>query len=55
VVPNALKRYNLNNHSPLQKEPDGSLKIGGGPKAGGACSGVELAAVGRRPRGSHSR
>lgn len=32
VVPNALKRYNFNNHSPLAKEPDGSLKIGIGPK-----------------------
>lgn len=37
VVPNALKRYNFNNHSPLQKDPDGSLKIGIGPKpVGGA-------------------
>jgi hypothetical protein len=26
VVPNALKRYNFNNHSWLQKETDGSLK-----------------------------
>jgi hypothetical protein len=33
VVPNALKRYNFNNHSPLQKEGDGSLKIAVGPKA----------------------
>ena len=33
VVPNSLKRYNFNNHSPLQKEADGSLKIGIGPKA----------------------
>jgi hypothetical protein len=32
VVPNALKRYNFNNHSPLQKEKDGSLKIAVGPK-----------------------
>ena len=32
VVPNALKRYNFNNQSPLQKEADGSLKIGIGPK-----------------------
>jgi hypothetical protein len=32
VVPNTLKRYNFNNHSPLQKETDGSLKIGVGPK-----------------------
>ncbi len=32
VVPNALKRYNLNNHSQLQKEADGSLKIAVGPK-----------------------
>jgi len=32
VVPNALKRYNFNNHSRLKKEADGSLKIGIGPK-----------------------
>jgi hypothetical protein len=32
VVPNDLKRYNFNNHSPLQKEADGSLKIAVGPK-----------------------
>jgi len=32
VVPNALKRYNFNNHSQLAKEPDGSLKIAIGPK-----------------------
>jgi hypothetical protein len=32
VVPNSLKRYNFNNHSPLQKEKDGSLKVGVGPK-----------------------
>jgi hypothetical protein len=32
VVPNNLKRYNFNNHSPLQKETDGSLKIAVGPK-----------------------
>jgi hypothetical protein len=32
VVPNAQKRYNFNNHSPLQKEKDGSLKIAIGPK-----------------------
>ncbi len=32
VVPNALKRYNFNNHSPLQMEADGSLKIAIGPK-----------------------
>ncbi len=32
VVPNSLKRYNFNNHSPLQKETDGSLKIAVGPK-----------------------
>jgi len=31
VVPNPLKRYNFNNHSPLQKEADGSLKITIGP------------------------
>ena len=36
VVPNALKRYNFNNHSALTKEPDGSLKItiGAKPVAG---------------------
>jgi hypothetical protein len=32
VVPNTLKRYNFNNKSSLQKEPDGSLKIAIGPK-----------------------
>jgi hypothetical protein len=32
VVANPLKRYNLNNQSPLRKEPDGSLKIAIGPK-----------------------
>ena len=32
VVPNSLKRYNFNNHSPLQKETDGSLKIAVAPK-----------------------
>jgi hypothetical protein len=32
VVPNPLKRYNFNNYSRLQKEADGSLKIGIGPK-----------------------
>jgi hypothetical protein len=32
VVPNALKRYNFDNHSPLRKEADGSLKIAIGPK-----------------------
>jgi hypothetical protein len=32
VVANPLKRYNFNNHSPLRKEPDGSLKIAIGPK-----------------------
>ncbi|HVY05641.1 MAG TPA: DUF1214 domain-containing protein [Burkholderiales bacterium] len=32
VIPNPLKRYNFNNHSPLKKEADGSLKIGIGPK-----------------------
>jgi hypothetical protein len=32
VAPNDLKRYNFNNHSPLQKEADGSLKIGIGSK-----------------------
>src|ERR1700742_2695965 len=33
VVPNSLKRYNFNDHSQLQKEADGSLKIAVGPKA----------------------
>lgn len=32
VVPNTLKRYNFNDHSSLQKEKDGSLKIAIGPK-----------------------
>jgi hypothetical protein len=32
VVKNALNRYNFNNHSPLKKESDGSLKIAVGPK-----------------------
>jgi hypothetical protein len=32
VAPNDLKRYNFNNHSELQKEADGSLKIAVGPK-----------------------
>jgi hypothetical protein len=32
VVPNSLKRYNFNNHSSLQNESDGSLKIAIGPK-----------------------
>jgi len=32
VVVNPLKRYNLNNQSPLRKEADGSLKIAIGPK-----------------------
>lgn len=32
TVPNPLKRYNFNNHSPLTKEADGSLKIAIGPK-----------------------
>lgn len=27
VVPNAIDRYNLNSHSPLEHEPDGSLRI----------------------------
>jgi hypothetical protein len=31
VIANPLKRYNFNNHSPLRKEADGSLKIGIGP------------------------
>jgi hypothetical protein len=33
VVPNTLKRYNFNNHSRLQRETDGSLKIAVGPKS----------------------
>lgn len=32
VVPNSLHRYNFNNHSALQKEADGSLKIAVGPR-----------------------
>jgi hypothetical protein len=32
VVPNPLKRYNFNDQPPLQKESDGSLKIGIGPR-----------------------
>lgn len=32
VVANPLKRYNFNTYSPLKYEPDGSLKIGIGPK-----------------------
>ncbi|MNN64790.1 hypothetical protein D3C81_1802510 [compost metagenome] len=32
VVPNAQKRYNLNNHSPLKKEANGGLKIAVGPQ-----------------------
>jgi hypothetical protein len=32
VVPNPMKRYNFNDHSQLQRETDGSLKIGIGPK-----------------------
>jgi len=32
VVPNPLNRFNINNYSPLQKEPDGSLKLAIGPK-----------------------
>jgi hypothetical protein len=32
VVPNDLKRYNFNTYSDLNKEADGSLKIGIGPK-----------------------
>jgi hypothetical protein len=31
VVPNPLHRYNLNSHSPLAKEPDGSLELAIGP------------------------
>ena len=44
VVPNALNRFNFNNYSPLQKEPDGSLKITLGPTL--------VAGVKRAPRGS---
>jgi hypothetical protein len=33
VVPNELKCYNFNNHSRLQNESDGSLKLAIGPKA----------------------
>lgn len=32
VVPNPINRFNLNSHSNLKREPDGSLKIGIGPK-----------------------
>jgi hypothetical protein len=32
VVANPLQHYNLNNQSPLQKEANGSLRIGIGPK-----------------------
>jgi hypothetical protein len=32
VAPNSLNRFNFNNHSPLAKEADGSLKIAVGPK-----------------------
>jgi hypothetical protein len=32
VVPNPLKRFNLNSHSKLASEPDGSLKIAIGPR-----------------------
>jgi hypothetical protein len=32
VVPNSLKRFNFNNYSQLQKEPDGSLKLAIGPQ-----------------------
>ncbi|WP_404293107.1 DUF1214 domain-containing protein [Microvirga sp. RSM25] len=32
VVPNPLNRFNFNNHSPMQREADGSLKIGIGSK-----------------------
>jgi hypothetical protein len=32
VIPNPLKRYNLNNQSSLRSEADGSLKIAIGPK-----------------------
>jgi hypothetical protein len=33
VASNPLNRFNLNSHSPLKSEPDGSLKIAIGPKA----------------------
>ena len=46
VVPNALKRYNFNDHSPLQKEADGSLKIAIGPKPVSGVPEFELAAIG---------
>ena len=36
VVKNPLNRFNLNNQSPLQKEADGSLKIGVGPRPVGS-------------------
>ena len=32
VVPNALNRFNFNNHSPLTREADGSLKLAIGPR-----------------------
>ena len=32
MVPNPLNRFNLNSHSPLKSETDGSLKIAMGPK-----------------------
>ncbi len=49
VVPNDLKRYNFNNHSPLAKEADGSLKIGIGaaPVAGISESNWLPAAAGK--------
>jgi hypothetical protein len=33
VVPNPLNRFNFNSYTPLTNEPDGSLKIGIGPRA----------------------
>nr|WP_314071651.1 DUF58 domain-containing protein [uncultured Roseococcus sp.] len=32
VAPNALNRFNFNNHSPLAREADGSLKLAIGPR-----------------------
>lgn len=32
VIPNSLRRYNFNDHSPLVFEADGSLKLAAGPK-----------------------
>ncbi len=46
VVPNDLKRYNFNDHSRLQKETDGSLKIAIGPKPVSNVPEFKLAAIG---------